>query len=309
MKNFGEQFFFKSTVEIINKSSKVSIKTFFDKSNYSIGDTAKVTFAVYDEFQLPIPKQRFLYTLIHNDKTLKKGAVKCYEDGTASLFLPIENGSQKKPPLLELSYDENEHNDDIEKVKVYVPMKSDKLVVQFFPEGGHLIQGMISKVAFEATDELGVAVDVQGVLQENGKDIMDVKTMHEGMGFMTVFPTDAQYTFKVTQPSGIDSIFTLPQAQSKGYSISYLKQDKENIHLVVAHNYPAGKNVGLWVSQYDKLLKVFDLKVPSTRLFTLPKSTLPKGLVTLTLTDDTDKPQAERLVYLTSEDKKISVSR
>ena len=54
------------------------------------------------------------------------------------------------------------------------------------PEGGYLIDGIPTKVAFKALDEKGMPAKVKGVLLENGKDIAKLESVHDGMGFVFI---------------------------------------------------------------------------------------------------------------------------
>lgn len=308
MKNFGQQFFFKSTIEVRHRSTKVSVKSYFDKENYRVGDTARITFHLYDEFQTPMPKMRFRYELIHEDKSLKRGSLKTYDNGTARLFLPLKKGSKKNPPHLKLSYYSEADGDMSKAIKVYVPMKDDVLHLNFYPESGDMIERLTSKVAFEATDDLGEAIAIEGVLQEDGIDIISVNSFHKGRGYFSLTPKNAVYNFKVTKPEGVDSLYSLPTVLSNGYNLTYLKQNDNSIYLQINHNYGERKKVKLWISQYDALLDVFELEIEESRHFALSRKMLPKGLITLTLTDNDDNPQCERLVYVPLTNKKIDVS-
>ncbi|WP_354002120.1 MG2 domain-containing protein, partial [uncultured Phocaeicola sp.] len=64
------------------------------------------------------------------------------------------------------------------------PQEKDQPVARlsFFPEGGDLIDGIPTKVAFKAWDGKGMPAEVKGVLQENGKEIARLETVHDGMG-------------------------------------------------------------------------------------------------------------------------------
>ena len=63
----------------------------------------------------------------------------------------------------------------------------EKLLVNFYPEGGHLIAGQRCTVAFEATDEDGEVQSVQGwVNVPDSKDSIRIETTHQGRGLFTV---------------------------------------------------------------------------------------------------------------------------
>jgi len=68
-------------------------------------------------------------------------------------------------------------------VKREYPIKEKKVNLRFFPEGGHLIQGVTSRIAFEATDEIGNPIDITGVVMNAAKqEICSIATQHEGRG-------------------------------------------------------------------------------------------------------------------------------
>src|SRR5882724_3120455 len=55
--------------------------------------------------------------------------------------------------------------------------------IQFFPEGGDLINGIASALAFEATDQRGRPVSIKGVIKKANDEVVDsFATAHEGMG-------------------------------------------------------------------------------------------------------------------------------
>jgi len=308
MKNFSRKFFYKSTIEVRAKTAQMTIKSYFDKDEYRIGDTAKLTFRVYDEFQMLVPKHRFHYDLVYQEKSLERGSLKCNEQGTVTAFFPIEKGTKSNPPCLNLSYYDTHNYEDAIEQQVYIPMVREVLHIDFFPEGGDLIKGIPSKVAFKGVDALGEAVAIEGILEEDGRPIMNVNTLYEGMGFFTIMPSEASYTFRVTKPQGIDSVYTLPEAIMTGYHLMFVKQDESSVYLRVDHNYGVPQNVKVWISQYDNFLDLYNLEVEGSRYFAIPKDALPQGLVTFTLTDDKDVPMSERLVFIPDEENGIKVS-
>jgi hypothetical protein len=57
--------------------------------------------------------------------------------------------------------------------------------VQFFPEGGELIIGVRSKVAFKAVNSNGLGIDVKGTVTDNeGTVVANLASQHLGMGIL-----------------------------------------------------------------------------------------------------------------------------
>ncbi|MCD7933439.1 MAG: hypothetical protein LUH15_19945 [Tannerellaceae bacterium] len=57
-----------------------------------------------------------------------------------------------------------------------------------FPEGGNLVSGIPSTLAFKATDGKGNPVDIKGLLYEENAPICEINTTHHGMGSITFTP-------------------------------------------------------------------------------------------------------------------------
>lgn len=306
MKNFDQRFFFKTTIEVREKKRQRTVSTFFDKPTYSIGDTAKVTFSVLDQDEMPVENARFTYSYSYNNKVIEKKGLRCNDDGTVSVDLPINKGAYASPPKIKLSYYVDEGAPNPRTQDVYVPIHNTEVNVDFYPEGGDLISGVQNRVAFMATDVQGSFLDIEGELYENGEKLFDLSTQHEGKGLLSISPKKkGHYTFKITKPEGVDSIFTLPEVLSKGYSMAYLSQSEEKVCFIVSHTYKDKRHCKLWVSQCDSLWVVYDYEASSGQRVSIPKANIPKGIVTFTLSDYENVPYAERLVYVENVEPKL----
>ena len=65
--------------------------------------------------------------------------------------------------------------------------------MRFYPEGGHLVTGLPSRVAFEATDGAGQPLDVAGgrIVGADGSTRAEFSTLHDGRNTVKVFDTTA----------------------------------------------------------------------------------------------------------------------
>ena len=67
-------------------------------------------------------------------------------------------------------------------------LRENRVNLRFFPEGGHLIQGVASRIAFEATDEAGNPIDVTGMVMDGSRqELCPITTLHEGRGSVYVY--------------------------------------------------------------------------------------------------------------------------
>jgi hypothetical protein len=72
------------------------------------------------------------------------------------------------------------------------PEKQKKVTLKLFPEGGNLVKGVPSQVAFEATDAYGNPIEISSgaVLNENQDTIVRFKSVHDGRGVFSYTPGD-----------------------------------------------------------------------------------------------------------------------
>ncbi len=308
MKNFSQRFFFKTTFEVREKVRRRTINALFDQVAYEAGDTAKVTFSVIDQNKTPVGGARFVFQYMQGDEKVMQNGVHCADDGMMTVKIPIIENKNKAKQFLHLNY-YAEQTDAKRKVQeISIPIKNDKINLTFFPEGGDLIESLSSKVAFKAYDDKGNPINIKGNLYRNDELLSPLATVHHGMGMFTLLADTASYTFTITQPSGIDSIYQLPAAKKEGFVLSYLSQNKENLVLSVKQNYATPQDCKLWISYCDSLWAVHDCEINGECQLPLPKDNLPQGIVTFTLSDANGVPQAERLVYVQKEEPDLLLS-
>lgn len=100
------------------------------------------------------------------------------------------------------------------------PHKGKPLSMKFYPEGGNLVYGLRSRVAFEAIDASGHTVDVSGRLTNSKGEFVDSFVVdHNGKGMFDITPgketiyAEAEYDGKIHR-------FKLPNVLDKGYVLT-----------------------------------------------------------------------------------------
>lgn len=89
--------------------------------------------------------------------------------------------------------------------------RAGRLNVAFFPEGGRLVEGLASAVAFEVTDSRGAAVEAEGWLMQGEEKVAAVRTLREGRGVFRCMPTGQPLALQIDGRR-----FPLPPADRKG---------------------------------------------------------------------------------------------
>ena len=179
-----------------------------------------------------------------------------------------------------------------------------KTRVDVFPEGGELVSGLASKVAFKATNGYGIPVFIKGFLVNDKNKIMDtLKVAHDGMGFFRMIPVPGEkYQLNWTDENAQKGVTPLPQANKEGVILK-VSMDNEKAYaqvertLGVAQQY---KRMRLLVHQNQLVLYKVEFKGEDRQVqkAALPIDELPTGVVQFSLFTDDWQPIAERIIMV-----------
>src|SRR6185312_16423184 len=99
---------------------------------------------------------------------------------------------------------------------------NEKADLQFFPEGGQLVTGVTSKVAFKAVGINGLGLNVTGVITDNtGAEVSRFTSTRLGMGSFYLDPLPGKtYSAKASFADGSTNTINLPVANSSGIILS-----------------------------------------------------------------------------------------
>ncbi len=176
--------------------------------------------------------------------------------------------------------------------------------VQFFPEGGYLVEGLAGVVACKATNASGRGIDVRGQIlnAQNAVVVAAFSTRHGGMGRFPLVPgTGQRYHAHCTLPDGSTADYPLPAAQPGGYTLHVAENATE--FLVEARYRGATPPAGP-VQLLTQVRGIVAYPGPRTlsgdvpAAWRMPKKNYPSGIVHFTLFDGLGGPQCERLAFV-----------
>jgi hypothetical protein len=173
---------------------------------------------------------------------------------------------------------------------------SDFLDLQFFPEGGKLIQGLASKVGFKALDINGKAKIVEGdILNKKGEQITSFKGNRLGMGNFILNNLEYGETYTARLSGG--KMMSLPVVFKQGYSVRVTKIRKV-ITIGVTSNYKTDTQITMSVASrgityYNKATQLIN----GQYIFTFPENSFPEGVIVFKVMDENKQPIAERLYF------------
>ena len=196
-----------------------------------------------------------------------------------------------------------------------IPILLQTVDLQIYPEGGDLVAGLPCRVYIEAKTPakkpadiagevvaLHVAGDVPGATAKvEHVRVAAFRTEHEGRGRFAFTPKKGgRYALRITEPSGIKTIFPLPKVKDTGGNLRALTnvtRKSESVRLRVAST--SGGKLTVTLTKRETEVSSVNWQatpgVPADVTLTPPRSA--DGVLIATLWDEKGRPVAERLVF------------
>ncbi|MCR4603933.1 MAG: hypothetical protein K5683_10460 [Prevotella sp.] len=172
-------------------------------------------------------------------------------------------------------------------------VKKEDLLVSFYPEGGHLIENVPNRVAFEITDQHGQAVNISGTIALDNDKSLTINTEYMGRGSFIVTPTGKRLkaSFRWNDKNWTES---LPKSEEQGATF---RLDGDQLH-INSVGLPIDKEyaVSILCRGVLKYFQQVDLNPSAT--ISLPLDKLPSGVADVTLFDSDGQILADRLFFV-----------
>jgi hypothetical protein len=182
--------------------------------------------------------------------------------------------------------------------------------LEFFPEGGYLVENIISKVAIKIKDSkyYNYKLPIE-IVDSGGTVISQLTSVEFGLGVFYINPKTDENYFANLKLNGKTYQYALPKALSQGYGVNInLRTDELLIRLHSTKN-KGLKQSFLMIHQRGKPLfdKVFSTSEKSD-IISIYTGNLQNGVTHITLFNDQGQPVCERLVFIDNPKNKVSVS-
>ena len=176
--------------------------------------------------------------------------------------------------------------------------------LNFFPEGGNLIEGVQGRVAFKAVNSSGFPANVKGaVFTTGGAKVIEFASQHDGMGLFEFQPLEnTSYVAKVSFENGRQAEYKLPQVQKEGITLQVNNTSPTRLFILVDRS----------ITNKQKFNKLFVIaQMNGSPVYganfnfdegesaaSIVKKNLSAGIMQITVFDTTGLPLAERLVFI-----------
>ncbi|MEO6522988.1 MAG: carboxypeptidase regulatory-like domain-containing protein [Mucilaginibacter sp.] len=309
MRNFDPAYFFNKTITIGNPvDNQVITSTSFSGSNKNKQQkiTARIQFK--DPTGTPYANKKVSWTINNDDDKPLKGK----ETTDASGFATINIAAGKIPVLASNSLFTTIDLGNRKQANNIFPLRSAvaEADIQFFPEGGSLLTGVRSKVAFKAVSPNGLGADVKGTITDNtGAVAAEFKSQHLGMGNFVFTPEEGKtYKANITFANGSQTVTDLPSIQASGINLAVYNTNADTLSLKITANsayFQQNQNKVVYImAQSNGFVLYAAQTVLRSPVFsaTIAKSKFPTGVLQVTLFDVSGTPLSERVVFIQRND-------
>lgn len=174
------------------------------------------------------------------------------------------------------------------------------LSLRFFPEGGQLVEGVPSLVAFKAEGKEEGDIKLSGTLySKEGTKISSFQTLHDGMGYFEYTPS-AQPAVAKVDFEGKKYEFTLPAALPAGYIVRTVNNAGVLSIKVSCNAATPQDTLAVFISRQGRPYgyQLVSCRADMPQEITLLTRKLPKGVVQISLLNRAGKTLCDRFVYL-----------
>lgn len=288
-----------------------------DKDFYLTGEICWFKIYAVDAFfhrPLGLNKVAYVEILDKSNKPVLQAKIALKDgDGNGSLYLPGSMGSGKYKLRAYTNWMKNFSADYFfEKlITVINPRKiyqrdtlQQKTVyaIKFFPEGGNLVNGIQSKIAFHIVDQNGKGIQCRGIVINDKTDtVAKYATLKFGIGSFVLTP-EAGHTYKavMTLPGGKTMMQELPMAYTNGFVMHLAAagndQLKISVHAPVNTSLPSTVYLFAHTRGAVKSVETGNMQNGYTE-FLVDKRKLGNGISHFTLFNKDRQPVCERLYF------------
>lgn len=310
MRNAGTEFFFDKTLKIGNSwANEVFIKAKHQLNTDGNVEKVNSMITFNDKNDQPYANRDVSYEVQVDNKAIARGKKTTNTNGEINISFNNSSLTSKNGRIVAtITVDE-------QKITKNIPLQtvSNLTDIQFFPEGGPLIEGLPSKIGIKAINAKGLGENVKGVIvDQNDSELLKFETTHLGMGAFFLNPELGKtYSAKVRLASGIEKTIPLPKIERSGYTIAINNLDSAKVGIKVMMS-PDLLNKGeLNLVTHHNGGVYFVSKIPTGKQIvslTVAKKELLSGITQFTLFNSDHIPVSERIIFINNNNDKIDLN-
>ncbi|MCC5945040.1 MAG: hypothetical protein JJT94_08890 [Bernardetiaceae bacterium] len=285
---------------------RLKSKLDFEREGYGAGETVEATLILESLENQPLSEKPVeIKAFLQGSEFLSEKA-KTNAKGELKLQIKLPDNLSTADGTITLRF---EHRGQAESISRALPLRTQRIDVEFYPEGGELIAEVPTRVAFKAQNEFQKAADIEGVIENSkGQTVAHFGSFHKGMGaFAFTAKKDESYTARILKPTGIEKTYALPKVLPIAYGMN-LENDYANKTLKLRLHAPKKEKLFVVAQMREQLLFTEVIEADKgENTFEVAYEDFPIGTAQITLFDSREIERAERLVFI-NRDKQLNIN-
>ena len=168
--------------------------------------------------------------------------------------------------------------------------------ITFYPEGGHLVNGISTRVAFQFANPDGTIEAI--ITDDTGQEITRARSLHEGRGYFELTPENGREYFFRYEDNGSEYKSVLHKALTTGLALR-VSSPKKNTLVIQVSAQPVELLTNSRIIGHLRGQVFLDKHIANLEdgQVVFKTSSLPSGVLHFTLFDADENPVAERLIF------------
>ena len=175
--------------------------------------------------------------------------------------------------------------------------------VEFFPEGGSLVEGLESRVVIKVSDGLGKGKSVEGrISDQDGVYVADFETNDNGLGLFTIKPEGGESYSAVLPGARRGSVrIPLPPVDQDGF-VMQARKIEGDLEVMISGTQDLSGHSLMAQSRGEINILYSGFSVEKVHTSRFPLDSFHTGITKLVLLSGEGMPLAERLVFINHDD-------
>lgn len=262
----------------------------FPEKGYGPGDTIKAMYSIRTLDNKPLAHYTGQFMVSLNSKKYKTDSFKTDTAGKAFIRAILPKDLTSDDGLLNVTVIASGFTESISRS---IPIELNNIDLQFMPEGGTLVEGLPTVLAFKAINDKGKPVDVKGTIIDNkGAKVAAFASYHGGMGALPFTPAAGKkYTALVGNKK-----YPIPPATADGMILNLIHR---NGQLYAKITTTAANDITLTAAMREHVYYTTTATLHAgAQLIKIDTADFPSGIVVFTLRDSRRLKVAERVVFM-----------
>lgn len=222
MQNFGDSLFYEK--DLVVNDADIYSKWFLSMLPMVLnGDSVETRMKFINEEGVPKATQQVGFELFGEQrKPILVSKLALDANGVADIKFILSSEHRKKQCRVRIT-------DPANRRKVYldipVNFKKPAIDLQFMPEGGHIVAGLVNKIGFKAIDQNGLGTHFNAkVVDGGGQTITSIQPLYKGMGYFSFRPVSGNF-YKAVLEDGRE--VPLPPVEANGVLLKVNKSQAD----------------------------------------------------------------------------------